>query len=1016
MDSQDTPQDPETPETPKSSEGQIAARILQPDETFGNFRVVKCLTEGLLANYYHMQHVRDLHDVTVGIFHHRTGEDAKFFKRLQFAQKSLQGVEHVSIPKIEDCAIINERHCIFQEAVRGQSLSQYFAANGTPGKVGLDPEVVTRIVAQLLGVLGYAHAKALDHRDLDSDLIFIADDGELQVLGLSVKQAIGVELFESIVSASVSPLESSKSIERLNTFDVMSPEYKAGLSEDSRVDIYSVGMIGYWLLTGHKPNEVDYVSVENFAPDLSENWDVFLKTCLSKESESRYQSCKLALAALQDTEVEEHSESASFVQRKIDSIPVPRGIAERGESASRVWRLGLIGLVGVTLTALAAAYLSMAYTEEEQYVRNVAEKAFEGEEPHLIVSVSPAVARLEFVKSGKRFISSDGQINLKVQPGEYQVKMTAPHHLEETATVVIPVERTEPISLTVELKPSWSDFEISSEPRAAISVIDDRGIETALGTTNNEGVFFLKKGIFAGTYQIVVKKKGYLARVLDDQEITFGEVTAIDVELEALPSKVIVRTQPDGARILVNEVAKGETPLTLESLVPGDSYLIVAHLDGYRSLGRRLLFEAGQDLEVDFGELIPRSGVVEFSVDFAGVSADAANMLREELSIEVDGQLMPYGLGVMEGIKEGPRLVRLIHPLYISERQQVDVQDRATIQLEVTMLPRPGVVEIVLPDTLNVSARLDGQPVELVDGRVEVAAGVSSELELRIKNHLTMKREVKLSPNESMSWEVKPVSIPGPQVGEAWTMPYLGHEFAWVEPGRFSMGSPPVESARLPNEGPQTQVHLTKGFWIGVHEVTQARFFEIMDSNPSKFQGADKPVDSVSWGQAKQFCEMLNRFEEDAGRLPEGYEYRLPTEAEWEYTARAGTTTPFSFGDEADATAGNFRGIYPIDRQGGVRGTSHYGTMKVGSYEPNALGLYDIHGNVQEWTLDKFNGRLPGGSLTDPAPRADGSKIAVRGGSWEDFAKAVRSACRGGLNPDTASNSTGLRVVLAPKR
>lgn len=156
-----------------------------------------------------MQHLRDMHDVTVGIFHHRTGEDAKFFKRLQYAQEILQGVEHASIPKIVDCAIINERHCIFQEAVRGQSLSQYFATSGTPGKAGVNAELVTRIVAQLLAVLGYVDTKGLDHLDLDSDLIFITDDGELQILGLSIKWAIGVELFESIVWASVSPLVSS---------------------------------------------------------------------------------------------------------------------------------------------------------------------------------------------------------------------------------------------------------------------------------------------------------------------------------------------------------------------------------------------------------------------------------------------------------------------------------------------------------------------------------------------------------------------------------------------------------------------------------------------------------------------------------------------------------------------------------------------------------------------------------------------------------------------------------------
>jgi formylglycine-generating enzyme required for sulfatase activity len=112
---------------------------------------------------------------------------------------------------------------------------------------------------------------------------------------------------------------------------------------------------------------------------------------------------------------------------------------------------------------------------------------------------------------------------------------------------------------------------------------------------------------------------------------------------------------------------------------------------------------------------------------------------------------------------------------------------------------------------------------------------------------------------------------------------------------------------------------------------------------------------------------------------------------------------------------GNFRGVYPRDRQEGAREPGGYGTKTVGRYEANAYGLHDVHGNVREWTLEMYNGRLEGKPLVDPKPRADGSRVAVRGGGWEDLAPRVRSAAREQVSPDTVSNALGFRVVLAPE-
>jgi formylglycine-generating enzyme required for sulfatase activity len=1002
------------------SAGETAnGHILNSGESFGNFRVVKCLTKGLIANYYHMQHVRDLHDVTVGIFHSRTVEDSKFIKRLKALQKMVQAFDHEGIPKIVDCAFLSDRHCIFLEPVRGQPLSKYYSAKGKPGEKGLQSSEVTRIVAQLLGILGYAHSQGLDHRDLDTDLIYIKADGTLQVLGIGIKSTLGIALFESIVSASVSPLVASESVCRLSSFDVMSPEYKAGVAETRMVDIHAVGAVGYWLLTGQKARLSSFVDPSTFGEDISKDWDVFFRKALEREPDQRFPTCKAALLSIQEGTSVAGSESAGFVQRQVDRILVPKRIEAKGQFASRVYRLAILGLIGVLLVGGAAVLLEQIYTEppaqvQERPSRAIAKEVQGSEQPDIIVSVSPSVAQLEFVDHRKRFAVSDGLIQLMVQPGEHELLFTAPHHYAKTVSVTIPGGEHELMGISVELTPGWADMKIVSEPNASISIVNESGVVIDLGNINREGLLYVEKGVFAGVYQVRVRKEGYESQVLDNQEIASETLTELTFDLVPLPSSLTVRSQPAGARILMDGIEVGVSPLSLDGLKASGERVIVAQLPGYRSLERRIEVKAGDSATIDFGELIPRSGNVEVVVSFVGLAPAGAAELMDGLTLEIDGAFFPYAEGVFTGIKEGLHTMRLTHPLYVSESRQIRVIDGQTVEVDSKLVPRPGVVEVVLPSELDASIRVDGRAAELVDGEVNVAASRPVEVVLSIRDHMTLKLDLMLQPNERYVWEVSPTVIPGPQQGQPWMVPYLGHEFVWVEPGTYTMGSPLPESGRLPNEGPQTSVRFTRGFWAGVYEVTQARYAELMGDNPAEFVGPNQPVESVSWEQAKQFCGLLTNFEKVAGRLPDGFVYRLPTEAEWEYVARAGSDAPFSFGEQADTTSGNFRGVYPKSREDGQRRATHYGTLPVGTYQPNDLGLYDVHGNVEEWTLDFYNARLPGEHLTDPMPRTRGTQIAVRGGSWESFATATRSAIRNDVRPDSLSNRVGFRVVLAP--
>ena len=235
-------------------------------------------------------------------------------------------------------------------------------------------------------------------------------------------------------------------------------------------------------------------------------------------------------------------------------------------------------------------------------------------------------------------------------------------------------------------------------------------------------------------------------------------------------------------------------------------------------------------------------------------------------------------------------------------------------------------------------------------------------------------------------------------------------DMVFIPPITFIMGSPPTEQDRDPNEGPQTTVTLTGGFWIGKHEVTQAEYLSVMNTNPSQFPGnLSRPVSSVSWPDATNYCTELTKRELAAGRIPAGSRYRLPTEAEWECAARAGTTTRFSFGDDPNyASVTNYAWApesIPFEL------TVH----PVGKKRPNPWGLYDMAGNVFEWCQD-WLGPLPGGSVTDPqGPPSNpiGWKV-MRGGAFDFGGPACRSASRNffGNHPALTDWNLGFRVVL----
>jgi formylglycine-generating enzyme required for sulfatase activity len=234
----------------------------------------------------------------------------------------------------------------------------------------------------------------------------------------------------------------------------------------------------------------------------------------------------------------------------------------------------------------------------------------------------------------------------------------------------------------------------------------------------------------------------------------------------------------------------------------------------------------------------------------------------------------------------------------------------------------------------------------------------------------------------------------------------LGNEVnmvvVFIPAGEFEMGSPMEELKRDSDEA-QHHIKLTKAFYMGKFEVTQIQYRVLMNENPSKFGGDKLPVDNVNWYEAARFLKKLSD--------KTGMKFRLPTEAEWEYACRAGTTTAFNTGTTIDSDFANYDADEPY--ADGIIGKDLKRTTVVGSYPPNAFGLCDMHGNVWEWCSDIYDNEYY--KITpsiDPKGPQEGKAKVIRGGAWNEWAYKCRSADRNSRWPKTNESIIGFRVVL----
>jgi len=934
---------------------------------------------------------------------------------------------HPNIVRVHDLVQDGLLAAISMEYVAGESLAKRKAE--APGGC-LTVEELAPLVAQLCAALDYAHGEAkVVHRDLKPANLLVTGDGKVKVTDFGIARSLTdthTRLTGRVGATS-------------GTLAYMSPQQVMGKKATLADDIYALGATLYELLTGKPPfytGDITHQILQQAPASLAARraelevkggpvpsvWEETILACLAKEPQDRPQSAGEVAArlGLARGEVEGAKAKGENQVGRVDE----RGRERVETPASRMRWFVLVAAAAIVLGV--AGYLfwprGAGPAEKSSVMREPSAKPLETVPPvvrpaaalprEFTVTVDPADAGARLWLGPVSDVEvKDGRAVLKDLPdGEQELVVQAPGYQPFTTRVTVKDGRG---SVEARLVAVHGTVAVTARPGTQVTAVDEHGRETQLGAVPAGGVLDVENLLNLGRYTLRLEHADCAAVTVPGVELVLGRTAKVAPAQTLLPGELRVFSVPTGAEVRVDGVVAGTTPATIKSQPSEQALRLEVFLRGYRRVEQAVTLQPKEVRSVNVGTLTAENGSLELRLTNAEVR-------MADLAIRIDGRTVNAGPALaaapfrLDGLEVGSRTVEIVHPDYEPWRQAVTVRDQEMTAVNVELKPKPGTVAC---ETTPAGVRVvinggDRHNITLIDDRTQAerltplrVALPPGEYTLRfeLKGYKAAARTVSVAANRTVevSASLEKQVLPGPSQGQTWTVRDLNLEMAYIRPGTFTMGSPASESGRSSDEGPQTQVTLTEGYWLGKTEVTQAQWEALMESIPSKFMGPDRPVEQVFWSDAMEFCRKLTERERSAGRLPEGYEYTLPTEAQWEYACRAGTT-------------GQYGGDGNLDDMGWYRQNSGNTTHPVGQKQANAWGLYDMHGNVWEWCLDWY-GNYPGGSVRDPTGPASGTGRVGRGGGWGSYAIGCRSAFRSGGVSGYRFNGLGFRLALAPQ-
>jgi formylglycine-generating enzyme required for sulfatase activity len=940
--------------------------------------------------------------------------DAAAVDELREETRNALRLTHPNIVRIRNFEREGSVAAVSMEYVDGATLSHLRLQR--PGKV-FSAEALAPLVAQLCAALDYAHRQAkVVHRDLKPANILVTKDGAVKITDFGIARSLTethTRLTGRVGATS-------------GTLVYMSPQEVAGKKATPADDVYALGATLYELLTGKPPfhtGDITHQILQQPPASLAERraeleakgrpvpaaWEETILACLAKEPGNRPQSAgvvarRLGLAGLEGNDLG-HAEG-----NRVESL-----LADDRDTVRRV-------------AAPRAGAANLCRRKSKQQARSHIVEQPQVSAPDATGSVfaippAPAALPREYTvavdpaDAGSRLWLGpasdvevkDGKAVLKDLPdGEQELIVQAPGYEPFTTRVTVKDGRG---SVEAKLVPVRGVAEITARPGTQVAVVDKRGRETQLGTVPACGVLKVENLLILGRYTLRLEHADCAAVTVPGFELMLGRTIKVAAVQTPLPGELRVFSVPTGAKVRVNGAMAGTTPATIKDQPSEQALRLEVFLRGYRRMEQVVTLQPKEIRSVNVGILEARSGTLELQLANAEVGMAGLAIRIDERSVDAGPALTaaPFRLG---GLEVGSHTVEIAHPDHEPWRQGVTVRDQETTAVNVELNPKPGTVSCETTPA-GASVVINGGKLQVRDmtflndeTKAELVTPLRGTLppgeytvRFELKGYKAAARTVTVAANRTVEVSASLEKFLGPEVGQAWAVPDLNLEMACIGPGMFTMGSPALESGRSRDEGPQTQVTLTKGYWLGKTEVTQAQWEALMGSNPSGIKGSDRPVEQVSWDDAMEFCRRLTERERSAGRLPEGYAYTLPTEAQWEYACRAGTI-------------GQYGGDGNLDDMGWYEHNSGGKTHPVGQKRANAWGLHDMHGNVWEWCLDWY-GDYPGGSVCDPTGPDSGPGRVLRGGGWLDAAGFCRSAFRYWRDPGDRFGILGFRLALS---
>lgn len=488
----------------------------------------------------------------------------------------------------------------------------------------------------------------------------------------------------------------------------------------------------------------------------------------------------------------------------------------------------------------------------------------------------------------------------------------------------------------------------------------------------------------AGTHPVLLRKEGYNDL---DTTVTIKKDVNVNYTFNLIPiyAGLTVTSDPSGATVFLDGDDIGKTPLARSNLSPGEKTVIVQK-DGYE-IYQQMVRLRDSETAVVSAYLARLKGTLEITVSPQGAEV----WLNNESLGEYDGNT------ITRQLEPGNYTVRATKDGYHEKAETVTISEALTSKISLTLEEKTGAIFVVSTPSGALITLNDNPTGKTTPAKIEKLLPGSYRVSVSKTRFSPETKSVTVQPDatRSQSFVLKErqsiVPASGNLVTESGPLP--GMTFVTIPAGSFVMGSNDGDS----NEKPVHKVTLSS-FQMMTTEVTQAMWQEVKGSNPSEFQGSDHPVEQVSWNDVQEFIKRLNR------RDP-GKEYRLPTEAEWEYACRAGTKTRFYWGDDPhDMQIGKHAWYY---------GNSSGRTHPVGQKIPNAWGLYDMSGNVWEWCQDWYGADYYSSrsSSTNPNGPSCGIFRVLRGGSWNYTLLRCRSVDREGYGSYGRYNVGGFRVV-----